>query len=61
MRCCRRRGLLTRQGGLLARRCSLLVFSLFMPSLLNSRLDRRGDRTMGATARRRGRSRRSSI
>jgi hypothetical protein len=45
-----------RQGGL-TMRCSLLIFFLFMPSLLNSRLDRRGDRTMGATMRRRnGRS-----
>jgi hypothetical protein len=35
----------------LRRRCSLLVFFLFMPSLLNSRLDRRGNRTMGAKAR----------
>jgi hypothetical protein len=44
----------------LRRRCSLLVFFLFMPSLLYSRLGRRGNRAMGATARRRD-GRRSSI
>jgi hypothetical protein len=53
--CFSRRGFLTRQG--LRRRCSLLVFFLFMPSLLNSGLDRRGNRTMGAKARCRDRTR----
>ncbi len=49
---------MTRQG--LRRRCSLLVFFLFMPSLLNSGLDRRGNRTMGAKVRCRDRTRQGS-
>jgi hypothetical protein len=53
--CFSRRGFLTRQG--LRRRCSLLLFFLFMPSLLNRGLDTRGNRTMGAKARCRDRTR----